>query len=78
MAMTRRGLSYSFNTIFGRATGAIGRLGQLQFCGGCAGAIGLAVGVVTRCRITSAPMRGTVAKAVAKRRRADGAKLITS
>lgn len=63
--MTPRVLSYRFNTISGRATG---RHGQLRFCGGCAGAIGLVVGVVTRCRITSAPTRGTVAKAVARRR----------
>jgi len=78
MAMTRRGLSYSFNTIFGRATGATGRLGRPQFCGGCSGAVGFAFGAGKPYRITSAPMRGTVAKAVAKRRRADGAKLITS
>src|SRR6056297_2008285 len=69
MAMTRRGLSYSFNTIFGRATGATGRLGQLQFCGGCAGAIGFAFGAGKPYRITSAPMRDTVAKAVGSRQR---------
>ena len=64
--MTPRGLPCRSKIISGLATGATGLLGPMQFYGGCAGAIGLAVGVVTRCRITSAPMRGTVAKVVAR------------
>lgn len=67
--MTLRGLSYPSSTIFGRATGATGRLGRLQFCGGYVGAIGFAFGAGKPYRITSAPMRDTVAKAVGSRQR---------
>lgn len=71
--MTPRVLSYRSNIISGRATGATGRLGPMRLCGGCVGAIGFAFGAATRCRITSVPMRDTVAKAAGSRQRAGGA-----
>lgn len=64
--MTPRVLSYRSNIISGRATVATGKLGPMRLCGGCAGAIGFAFGVATRCRSTSALMRDIVAKAVAR------------
>lgn len=71
--MTLRGLSCRFKITFGQTTVATGRRVRLRFSGGCAGAIGFAVGVVTLCRIISGLMRGTVAKAVARVPRGGGA-----
>lgn len=77
MAMTPIGLSYRFKITFGQTTAVTGKRVRLRFSGGCAGAIGFAVGVATVCRITSAPMRVTVAKAVARRRRDCGASSVS-
>ena len=67
--MTPSALSFGLSSISGQATGAIEWPGPIRLCGGCAGAIGFAFGAVKPYRITSAPMRVTVAKAVARRRR---------
>lgn len=73
MKMTPIGLSFRFNRIFGLATRETERRAQKPYCGACAGVIGFAGGVVNLCRITSGLMRGTVAKAVARVPRGDGA-----
>lgn len=65
--MTPRGLSCRFKIISGPTIAATGWPARSPYLGGCAGAIGFAAGVVTRCRITNAPMRDTVTKAVARR-----------